>query len=239
MFEFIESLDFQVFKVIGMVISGGMGLVMSLISKRSVNYRKIDKSLVLSCFLFFVYLNAIPMATILIGTIVVIILGTNTILTLAIAALFMAVISFVLCWCVLFRTKRIKYMMEKAKAVSRRTFLTLNGISIVSVVMTFAYFPHTLLEQENLFTNTLEIFGWIIMIWWFYLLIAIVWKNAHYIYSEMKITLLDGEVIRHSCRPQMCRVHRNYVRLIERDEKGATNGERHINEVAIKQIEYS
>jgi len=52
-------------------------------------------------------------------------------------------------------------------------------------------------------------------------------------------TLLDGEVISYSCMPKMCRVHKHYIRLLKRDEKGAIIYERHINEAAIQQIEYS
>jgi len=69
-------------------------------------------------------------------------------------------------------------------------------------------------------------------------IIAFLWRTANYVFSEMKITLNDGEVILYTCNPQMCRVHKNYLRLLKRDDKGVITYERHINELVIKQIEY-
>ena len=70
-------------------------------------------------------------------------------------------------------------------------------------------------------------------------MVSFVWRTAKYVYSEMKITLLDGEIIQYSCSPQMCRVHKSYIRLLKRDSDNVIIYERHINEAAIKQIEYS
>ena len=69
-------------------------------------------------------------------------------------------------------------------------------------------------------------------------MIIFVWRTSKYIFAEMRITLSDGEIIQYSCAPKMCRVHKNYVRLLKRNEKGIIIYERHINEGSIKQIEY-
>ncbi|MCL2427121.1 MAG: hypothetical protein FWD05_12395 [Oscillospiraceae bacterium] len=238
MLEQLTSINPQVLKVVGMVVSGLMGLIMSVISKRSVNYRKIDKSVLISSILFFVYLNGISIVIVFIGGICIVLFELESFLQLSIASAVMAIITVVLLWGVLFRTRRIKTMMEKMRMLSRRLFLLINWISFISTVLAFVFLPFALLEQHAWLVQSINIIGWVSSIWWFYLMIVFVWRTANYIYSEMRITLLDGEVIHHSCSPKMCRIHRNYIRLITRGEGQTIIGERHINEVAIKQIEY-
>ena len=122
--------------------------------------------------------------------------------------------------------------------MSRTLFLLINWLSIVSFPLTYSTVPYTLIEQQNLFTKIMEYSNWAITIWWFALMVSLIWRTAIYVFSEMKITLNDGEVIKYNCSPQMCRVHKNYVRLIKRDDKNVVIYERHINEISIKQIEY-
>jgi len=238
MLEQLTEINPQLLKAVGMVISGLMGLIMSLISKRSVNYKKIDKSVVIASILFFIYLNAIPMIVVFIGGIAIVLLYITELLPLFILSAIMTIVTIALLWGVLFRTKRMKAMMEKAQNVSRRMYLSIHWVSFISVILTFVFLPFALLEQQAWLTQTITIIGWVLSVWWFYLMIALVWRTANYVYSEMRITLLDGEVISHSCSPQMCRIHRNYIRLITRGEERTIISERHISEVAIKQIEY-
>jgi len=238
MLEQLTEINPQLLKAVGMVISGLTGLIMSLISKRSVNYKKIDKSVVIASLLFFIYLNASPMVIVIIGGIAIGLLNLNELLPLFIVSAVMTIITIALLWGVFLRTKRIKAMMDKAKDVSRRMYLSINWLSFISVILGFVFLPFALLEQQAWLVQTITIIGWVLSAWWFYLMIALVWSTANYVYSEMRITLLDGEVISHSCSPQMCRIHRNYIRLITRGEGRTVISERHINEVAIKQIEY-
>jgi len=241
MLEQLTELNPQLLKAVGMVLSGLMGLIMSLISKRSVNYKKIDKSVVIASILFFVYINAIPMVVVIFGGVAIEIMGLiylNELMPLFILSAIMTVVSLAMLWGVFLRTKRMKAMMDKARGVSRRMYLSINWVSFISIILTFAFLPFALLEQQAWLVQTITIIGWVLSAWWFYLMIAFVWRTANYVYSEMRITLLDGEVVSHSCSPKMCRIHRNYIRLITRDEERTIISERHINEVAIKQIEY-
>ena len=239
MLELIGSVDFNVLKVIGMIISGVTGLIMSLVSKRSVNYRKIDKSIVLSAVLFFVYINLLSAVTTFVATVILVLFFENAFLAQMIVSLGFAILTIAIFWGLIVKTKRVKLMMVKAREVSKRMFWLINGISIFSVVIGFVYVPFVLLEIENGFTHAIIIVSWIATIWWFVAIVTFVWRTANYVFSTMEITLVDGEVIHHNCSPQMCRVHKHYLRLIERGEKGVILSERHINEASIKQIEYS
>jgi len=240
LFEALSSINFAVLKVIGMVISGVTGLIMSWISRRSVNYRKIDKRMLLAAFLFFVYLNALTVVTTFIGTILIVLFVPLDAFALQmLLSAGMGVLTILLFWGLILKSKHMKLMMDRAKQVSRRLFLWINWLSLVSVVLNFVYIPFILTEQQNMLTRIMVVTNWIIAIWWLYFISTFIWKTSKYVYSEMKVTLLDGEVVEHNCSPQMCRVHKNYIRLLKRDEKGTIVYERHINEAAIKQIEYA
>jgi len=238
MTEILGSIDFTVLKVIGMVMSTATGLIMSWISKRSVNYRKIDKSMLLSAFLFFIYLNATAVITSFIWGIFIVLFHMIEFQQLMLSSIGMIILTVLIFWGLLLRTKKMKAMMGRARNVSRRLFWMINLISLVSVILGYIYVPFTVMEQQHFFTSIISYANWICTIWWFTLMITFVWRTAKYVYSEMKITLLDGEVIQYSCSPQMCRVHKNYIRLLKRDDEGIIIYERHINEASIKQIEY-
>jgi len=227
-----------------MVISAMTGVIMSWFSKRSVNYRKIDKRMLVSALLFFVYLNvlAVVLGAVL-GIVIVLfleagIVGIVEFVPLMLLSLGLAIVNILIFWGLLLRTKRMKEMTGRAKKESRLLFLMIHWISGISVILGYIHVPFAMLEQQNLFTQVIVYINWICTIWWFSLMISFVWRTAKYVYSEMKITLLDGEIIQYSCSPQMCRVHKNYIRLLKRDDKGKITYERHINEAAIKQIEY-
>jgi len=129
-------------------------------------------------------------------------------------------------------------MMDKAKQVSRRLFLMIHWVSVASITLSFVYVPFSVMEQHTLLAQIIIYATWICTTWWFSLMITLIWRTANYVYAEMKITLTDGEIIHYSCSPQMCRVHKNYLRLLKRDEKGVIVYERHINEAMIREIEY-
>jgi hypothetical protein len=246
--EFLSSIDLTIIKLIGMVISGAAGLVVSWISKRSVNYRKIDKSIVISSLLFFVYINglsAVLGAVLGIAFVVIIdILAVESMMLLMLLSLIIAAINIWIFWGFVIKTKRMKTLMTRAKEESRALHLLINLISAISVVLGFIYAPLYIdtqslgVGERPLFISIMDYTSWIITIWWFGLMISLVWRTAKYVFSEMVITLVDGEIINYSCAPQMCRVHKNYLRLIKRDENDVIIYERHINESSIKQIEY-
>jgi len=215
------------------------------VSKRSVNYRKIDRKVLLGAVLYFVYMNVFSIVVQLIATFILAILNEYGIISFENIPMMMvlwmsvAVLIIAIYWGIIVRkSKRISAMMERAKEVSKSLFLLINGLSMLSFLLAYPTLPYALLEQTNLFRQVMEYLNWIGTIWWFALMVSLVWRTANYIFLEMKITLEDGEVIQYSCSPQMCRVHKHYVRLIERDEKGVIIYERHINESSIKQIEY-
>ena len=240
MLEFISELDFTVVKVVGMVLSGLSGIVMSWISKRSVNYRKIDKSVALAIVLYFVYLHGLVLVFSIILVAIVIAVPLEEMMPVILLSLFIALVLIGLFWGLIIRTKRVKVMMDKAKEIGKPLFLLINGISIYSVLAGFVYAAFVMFEQgDHLLPRVLHALDWGLLVVWLALLVALLWGSAKYIFAEMKVTLVDGEVIKYSCSPQMCRVHKNYLRLLKRDEKGTIVYERHINEASIKQIEYS
>jgi len=194
--------------------------------------------MLLSSLLFFVYLNATAVVVSFIGGILIVVFHLIEFLPLLLLSIGMALLIILIFWGGFIRTKRIKAMMASAKKVSRRMYLMLNWISVVSVVVSCLYLPFYAQEPQSVFAHALWYANWICTIWWFSLLVTFIWKTAKYVFSEMKITLLDGEVIQYSCSPQMCRVHKNYIRLLKRDDKGTIIYERHINEASVKQIEY-
>ena len=251
LFETIASLDVTIFKVLGMIFSGFTGVIMSWLSKRSVNYRKIDKSVVVECIVYFVILNVLAIVIIQITAIAGFVLLEVEIVESFLPFMFLSVgmslVTIGIFWGLIIRTKIMKRMMTRAKGISKRLFLLINGISIFTVILSFVYlpfiivieyFPHLIAIEGNLLTNVVNVANWVCNAWWFALIISFVWRTAKYVYSEMKITLLDGEVIQYSCSPQMCRVHKSYIRLLQRDDKGKIIYERHISEGAVKQIEY-
>ena len=244
--ELIYSIDFTAVKIVGTVISALIGIIMSWVSKRSVNYRKVDKSVLLGAVLYFVYMNIISIFIQIPATIPLVIFDEMGIVSfenipfMMIFWIAIAVLIIALYWGIIVKkSKRISVMMTKAKELSKLLFLLINWISIASILLAYSTIPYVLTEQPNLFTQIMDYINWAITIWWFALMISLIWRTAKYVFSEMKITLNDGEIIQYSCSPQMCRVHKHYVRLIKRDEKGIVTYERHINEASIKQIEYS
>jgi len=238
MVEMISSVDFTLLKIIGMIVSGLAGLIMSWMSKRSVNYRKIDKRMLLAAFLFFVYLQSISFFTGFVIGIAALFVEDIEFMSVMTLSLLMGVVHIAVFWGLLLRTKRMKEMMHRAKIAGRRLYLMIHWLSLASVVVGYIYTPYFLFEIRGFIPSLLIFLSWVITIWWFIPLIVFVWTTAKYVYSEMKITLTDGEIIQYSCSPQMCRVHKNYLRLLKRDENGVIIYERHINEASIKQIEY-
>jgi hypothetical protein len=152
------------------------------------------------------------------------------------------IVSILFFYGVILRTKRMKALMCRFRKEGKFFFLLIHGYVILNVLVSFIYLPYAIAdafaEEKSMIASILEYASWFITIWWFFMIVAFIWRTANYVFSEMKITLVDGEVIQYNCSPQMCRVHKNYLRLIKRDEKGVIIYERHIHEMKIKQIEY-
>jgi len=252
MLEFISSIDFTAFKVVGMLVSAVTGIVMTIVSKRSVNYKKVDRKVLFGIGLYFLYMNILSTIityALIFGVVyfaVHEIINLMDIVSLLIISQITGLIIIGIYWGIIVRKeKRISYMMGKAKELSKPLFYLINWISIYSIITGMISLPYTLyvelelILETPLFTRILDTSNWILMVWWFALLVSLVWRTSKYVFSQMKITLTDGEVIEYSCSPKMCRVHKHYLRLITRDEKGAIVKERHINEGSIKVIEYS
>ena len=243
--EFVETLSSvppALITASGVIVSSLVGLIMSFLSSKSINYRKVDKRLILSCFLFLLFLNIFAVIITFVLTIVIIIAVENFTMQILIS-LITGIFTIVFFWGVIVRLKILKYMMTKLKEVSKRAYLVINLISMSGVVLTFVFIPYSIIMletgEQSLTFQILNYVSWASTAWWFILIISVIRRAANYVYSEMRITLLDGEVISYSCMPQMCRVHKHYIRLLKRDENGAIIYERHINEAAIQQIEYS
>ena len=246
----VGSIDSNIIKAVGMAVSGITGLVLFFLSSKSVNYRKVDKSVVLATILYFVYLNGLAIvlggvfggATGVIAAVSGIDIFTGDLETRMVSGLLLGVVqtaaTIYIFWGLILKTKMMKMMMTKAKEVSRRTFLLINWIQIVACILVIPYMPFSFAGQTNLFTDVIIFIGWGLTAWWLALIVTFIWRTANYVYSEMKITLSDGEIITYSCSPKMCRVHKHYIRLLKRDEKGKIVYEKHINEAAIVQIEY-
>ena len=245
MLEFIKSLDYSMLKVVGMLLSGIIGLIMSRVAKRTVNYRKIDKRMLISALLFFLYLNGIPILIILIYGVVFLSLGLEGMvseLTIVSASLVTGLLTCALLWGVIFRRNRMKEMFARARGESKMLFWQIHLVSLIPTVMMFVILPFVLIaeirEIEFAFASANTTVEWGFTIWWFALMIAFVWSTSKYIFAEMIITMTNGEVFRCSCAPKLCRVHKNYIRLLSRNESGTIIYERHINEGSIRQIEY-
>ena len=246
MIEFITSIDYSMLKVMGMILSGSIGLVMSWVAKRSVNYRKVDKRMLMSAFLFFLYLNGIPIVTINICGFVIMFLAitgvTESQLAIVSISVGTGIMTCALLWGVIFRKKRMMEMFARARSESKLLFWQIHLVSLIPTLWAFVTLPSMVIagiqETEFVFNSVAMTLSWGFTIWWFTLMIIFVWRTSKYIFAEMKITMSDGEIIQCSCAPKMCRVHKNYVRLLKRDENGSIIYERHINEASIRQIEY-
>ena len=239
-YELLGSIDVTLYNASAMVISGLAGLVMLWFSRRSVNHKKIDPKVVLECFLFFIYFNALFLIVMQIGTIIAYTIyeSTESFIILIPVYTGTAIINILIFWGLLLRTKKMKIMMGRIKDISKRLFYLINAFSMLIIIFNYSHIPFVIADREHIILDVINILNWIVTIFWISLMIVYIWKSATFIYNEMRITLIDGEVINYSCRPQMCRIHRNYIRLLKRDDNGKTVYERHINERVVKQIEY-
>jgi len=245
--NFISSIDANLIKVLGMAISAVAGLVVFIMSSRSANYKRIDRSMLLSSILYFLYLHIVVTSAVGIAIGIGLALfgidpsytpKENHLLISLITGTIYAALIIVIFWGFVIRTKRMKAMMAKAKEESRWMYLLINWISVVIILLIIPSMPFNLFFEITPFATGLMVFSYGLLFWWLAIIVAFIWKTAKYVYSEMKITLLDGEVITYSCSPEMCRIHKHYIRLLKRDEKKKIIYERHINEDSVKQIEY-
>ncbi|MCL1788429.1 MAG: hypothetical protein FWG38_10630, partial [Defluviitaleaceae bacterium] len=122
---------------------------------------------------------------------------------------------------------------------SRWLYPMLQWVVVISIVLSFFNLLFVGSPYEDVVAFPVLVISWILQFWWLYIVAAVVWKTSDYVYANIKITMLDGEVFNFDCSPKVCRVYRNYIRILKRDEKGAVVQELQINEAAIRQIEYS
>jgi len=151
----------------------------------------------------------------------------------------MAALSLVIFFWIMRKSKRMKIMMGKAKEISKKLHTNFVWLAAFSIVLSFlsVSFVGTPI-QDTVYFITL-IISWISQIWWIVLVGILVWKSSEYVYSKIKVTMLDGQVYDFDCSPKVCRVYKNYIRIRKRDENNIVVQELQINEAAIQQIEYS
>jgi len=238
-------------ELLGIVITLTSGLIMPWLSRKSSNYKKINKRMIGISLLHLLYLSLVPGLIMIIGALlmnlyIVIIGGVESITTLFHAYMF-HIISYVLMtaasllgffW-LMRKSKRMKIMMGKTKELGKSLYIQFTWVAIASIILTFASTSLIGTPLEEMAFRIAMIISWIIQIWWLILVAVLVWKVSEYVYSNIKVTMLDGNVYDFDCSPKVCRVYRNYIRIRKRDESNVVIQELHINESAIKQIEYS
>jgi len=231
-------------EILGLVLTLTSGFLVPWISKKSGNYKKLNKKMMLICLLHMFYLAIVPLAISTIGIFAVVIIAAASdihmgVIATAISYTIMAVISMLIFISVMRISKRMRIMMSKAKEISKWLYAMLQWVAISSIMLSFFSLSFIgTAHEETVYSITLAI-SWALQIWWLCLVAALVWKASEYVYSKIKITMMDGEIYYFDCSPKVCRVYRNYIRILKRDERDIVIQEMQINEIAIKQIEYS
>jgi len=233
-----------ILRVGGMLIPVLTGVIIPWISKKAVNYRKINKEILISSLLYTWHFMWIQFVVAFVGIVIISVgitlFGEITTLFGAILIyVMMAVIALFLLWLILRKSKRMKVLMAKIKEMGKVFHFLIHFCAIVSMIIAFVYLlVHDSGDYASMTREVISLLSWAFSIWWFCLIAMLIWKTSDYVYSNMKITMLNDEVIECGCHPKMYRVHRNYVRILQRDEKGVVTSEKQINEIAIKKIEY-
>jgi hypothetical protein len=243
--EFIRStLTSRWPELLGLLLTLGSGFLVPWISKKSGNYKKLNWRMVRIGLLHLIYVSIIPILISVIGVFVlavaVEVAGKPISLTAAIASyMVMAVVSLAIYFAVMGLSKRMRLLRDRAKEKSRWLYPMLQWVVVISIVLSFFNLLFVGSPYEDVVAFPVLVISWILQFWWLYIVAAVVWKTSDYVYANIKITMLDGEVFNFDCSPKVCRVYRNYIRILKRDEKGAVVQELQINEAAIRQIEYS
>ena len=242
--EFIQNtLTSRWPEILGLLFTLGSGFLVPWISRKSGNYKKLNWQMARIGLLHLFYLSIIPLLIGIIGVFVVAVAaetaGQPVSLTMAIASYaVMAAVSLAIYFAVMRLSKRMRLLKDRTKEKSRWLYPMLQWVVVISVVLTFANLLFIDSPYEDTVAPIMLVASWILQIWWLYIVAAVVWKTSDYVYSKIKITMLDGEVFSFDCGPKVCRVYRNYIRILKRDDTGTVVQELQINEVAIRQIEY-
>ena len=231
-------------EILGIIFTLTSGLIMPLLTRKSSNYKKINKRLLVASLLHLIYLAAVPMLISNVGIILLVVVVTLAEVAVNIAVWVivyscLAIITVLAFFWVLRKSKRVKYLMQTAKELGFGLYPMFSILAISSIVLTYFALLFVGSEHETFIMRIVMVISWVIQVWWLVLVAAVVWKASEYVYSNIKITMLDGQVHSFDCSPKVCRVYRNYIRIRKRDENGVVIQELQINEVAIKQIEYS
>lgn len=200
--------------------------------------------MVLYCLLHLFYLSAVPMLVSTIGIVIIVFVATIAEITLGIAIYavlysVLAGISLLAFFGVMRKSKRMRVLMQKAREIGRRQYIMLLWVSIISIVLAYATLVFVGSVYEEYVTRVAMVMSWALQIWWICIVASLVWKASEYVYSKIKITMMDGEVLYFDCSPRVCRVYRNYIRILKRDENDVVVQELQINEAATKHIEYT
>jgi len=231
-------------EILGLLLTLTSGFLVPWLSRKSGNYKKLNKQIMLYCLLHIFYLGIIPMAILSIGiiaiTIITIIVGIPmNMVVMVVSYTILAIMSLFIFFFVMRKSKRMRIMLGKAKEISMRLYSMLRWVAIISIVLSFLNLLFIDTTHEEIAGRITLILSWMLQIWWLFLVAALIWKASEYVYSKIKITMLDGEIFYFDCSPKVCRVYRNYIRILKRDENDVVIQELQINEVAVKQIEYT
>lgn len=200
--------------------------------------------MMLICLLHLLYLSVIPLLVSMAGILVITVVATVAdipmdILAFVVSYTILAIMSLLIFFSVMRISKRMQIMINKAKEINKWLYAMLQWVVIVSIVLTFASLVFVGSAYEETISSISLVISWILQIWWLCLAAVLVWKASEYVYSKIKITMMDGEILYFDCSPKVCRVYRNYIRILKRDENDIVVQEMQINEIAIKQIEYT
>ena len=230
-------------EILGLLLTLTSGFLVPWLSKKSGNYKKLNKKMVLICLLHLVYLSVVPLTISTVGIIVLTVVVTiaEIALNMTITVIFytfLSAMTLLIFFGVMRISKRMRILTEKAKEGGKLLHPMLSWVAILSIVLSYANLAFMgTAHQETVYVAALAI-SWALQILWLCIMAAIVWKTSEYVYSKIKITMMDDKVYDFDCSPKVYRVYRNYVRVFKRDENGAVIHEMQINEIAIKQIEY-
>jgi len=225
---------------LGLALTLFSSLLLPWLSRKSSNYKKINKSMIVAGLFHFMYLAVVPLAVTTVGVIVAEIFGFNrTIATTAITYSVLAVISFLLFLLVIRKSKRVGRLLAAAKKINLRLNIMLMSMAACTMFATFANLVFVGTYYEAVAGRYALVVSWGLQLWWLAIVAIIVWKSSDYVYSTITITMMDGDVFHFDCSPKVCRVFRNYVKILKRDENGVVVQELQIHDAAIKQIEFS
>jgi len=237
-------------ELLGIALTLISGLIMPWLSRKSSNYKKINKQFIRISLLHLLYLSVVPIVFTAIGILLqfgyLAIVGIEAITTMLhayliqiIAYALMAGLSLLMFFWIIGKSKRMKLMMDKAAHINKKLKTNFTCLAIASIMLNFANLSFMGTPHQDMAYRVALVISWLIQIWWLILVGIVIWNASEYVYSNIKVTMLDGQIYDFDCSPKVSRVYKNYIRIRKRDENNIVVQELQINEAAIKQIEYS